>query len=85
MICNDTSQLSLFIDSILVLISPLLSSSYTLIPNLKENYLDYLDAPIPFLVGITDISQVPKSILQDKIILYLGKFFFPKNGIFKNY
>ena len=52
-IANDVSNLSLIIDSLLFLAQPLKTETYTLIPVLDERYLDYLDAPIPYIIGLS--------------------------------
>mmetsp|Transcript_10489 Transcript_10489/g.10544 ORF Transcript_10489/g.10544 Transcript_10489/m.10544 type:complete len:87 (+) Transcript_10489:256-516(+) len=53
LVADDISKVSLLIDGLILLTQPLVSSSYALIPNLKEQYLDYLDAPIPYIIGVS--------------------------------
>ena len=53
LLSNDPSKLSLFIDSLLNLLSPLSTSSFTVISNLKEQYLEFLDAPVPYIIGLS--------------------------------
>ena len=65
LLSNDPSKLSLFIDSLLNLLSPLSTSSFTVISNLKEQYLEFLDAPVPYIIGLSkEIWDQEVSIFQ---------------------
>ena len=44
--------MSLLIDSLLILLSPIDTRYYTIISNLKHEYIEYLDAPVPFIIGV---------------------------------
>jgi hypothetical protein len=54
LISKDTQQNAILIESILDLLAPLNKSVFMNISYLKSEMIDYLDSPLPFVIGISE-------------------------------
>ena len=52
LIAKDINQISIIIDCLLAILYPLKTGTYSIIPIIKENYIEFLDAPVPYIVGV---------------------------------
>lgn len=77
--------MSVLIDCLLQLLYPLITNTYTLIPNIKPDFIEYLDAPVPYIIGMSkkvwDLKCTKRKIKvldQDPSVIayYIEKDFF---------
>jgi len=83
-VCNNLGYLSAVILSLLPLLRPYVYQG-VFVPILPDGWTDYLQAPVPFIIGMQELTkeQQKQYIGDDKLVVFLekDKLIEPKAGI----
>ncbi|CDW73888.1 UNKNOWN [Stylonychia lemnae] len=77
-ISKEINTISTIIDCLLSILYPLKTGTYSVIPIIKQSYIEFLDAPVPYIVGVQkstwendlSIQQLRLLELDTQIIAY---------------